>query len=119
MDLVICPTCRFAFSPTPGKAVKCPACMAVITPGADAPRPRATQRDPRRAAPALASADSSNNLSRSALFGISLLTIALIGSGFALLKSTSPSDADPTKVAATTPVPEILVPKSAPQPQPA
>jgi len=92
--------------------------MAAITPGADATRTRATQRDPQRAAPALAPADSSNKISRSSLFGITLLTIALIGSGFALLKSTSPSDADPTKVAVNAPVPEVLVPKSAPQPQP-
>jgi hypothetical protein len=113
MDLVICPSCRFTFSPTPGQAVKCPACMAVITPGAsdELPAPRTTpkRRPPRPEKRAW------GFVIVSSLF----FAILLIGGGLVIAKTISAlkNPAPGKNVAEVGQIPDVIVPKQGPGPQ--
>jgi hypothetical protein len=117
MDLVVCPSCRFTFSPTPGKAVKCPACMTAIVPADSVPARKANPAPPKRM-PAYAPA-SSERKSWLGLMVVSLVMIAgLIGGGLMIVKTMSDSKSGTLALAAkksAEPIPEVLIPKASPE----
>ncbi len=129
MDLVTCPNCRFAFSPTPGKAIKCPSCMTALSAGgksvsakvaapkgspvkAGVPAKKAAP-EPRRPKPP----EKSN--SKAMLIASVVIVLVLGGGVVGFNMMTSKGAKKSTTVAAgknADVVPEVLVPRPAPAP---
>ncbi len=126
MDLVTCPNCRFAFSPTPGKAVKCPSCMTILSASgkavavkAGAPAQKGKPEPQRRPT---AKQPPPKNYTGVMLIVAGVLVVVLVG-GLVIsnVMSSAKSGKKTPAIAAAKPgnaLPEVIVPKNTPAPTP-
>jgi hypothetical protein len=113
MDLVICPSCHFTFSPTPGQAVKCPACMTAITlAAAKGTSPRKSQPAPSRR-PARKPRPAKKSSAPLLVVGL-LFAVAVVGGGFLIVKTALSNRTVPDAAAGLPPEkhPDVIVPKN-------
>lgn len=113
MDLVTCPSCQFTFSPTPGKAVKCPACMRLIAATADIASSQLAQ-------PIEESQDSQSDAPPSknlelVLGGAAFLVLAGLSAGILIARSMAPPSVPQiAQQVPKTPPPDVATPKITP-----
>ena len=117
MNLVKCPFCKHAFSPTPGQVIKCPGCLKTLK-RAGSGGETAKKAPPRREVPGMREAlDKKSGGNPLVSFLITASVVGAIGAGgfYWFTRPTADSPVKPAAVAEAKKAAAVVAPKATPK----